>query len=156
MTDTETTTQTADATAEATAEGTTDAPAGDAPETTAAVDPAAAASANDATSQTVKDGGGTPDVPTEQVIEVGGPLSHEHAVEFATPWHRDAYIAGLKREIEGAQIRGADDQVENAQRELDRVTGGVTPAKKPAAAKTSRTPVKRKLTRPRGAGKTTR
>lgn len=57
-------------------------------------------------------------------IEPGSDLSEEHAKEFATPWHRDAFIEATQREIDGARIRGDAVQLANAERELARVTGG--------------------------------
>lgn len=58
------------------------------------------------------------------------------ASEFPSEWHRQAYIAGLEREIEGAVVRGNAEQQENAERELARVTGGGQRAakKRPAGA----------------------
>lgn len=41
--------------------------------------------------------------------------------EFPTDWHRDTYIAGLEREIEGAKIRGDESTQKNAETELTRV-----------------------------------
>lgn len=46
------------------------------------------------------------------------------AAEFASEWHRDAHIAALEREAEGARVAGRDVEHENAVRELTRL--GVT------------------------------
>lgn len=116
------------------------------PETTTAAGAApvaAEASASDASSQTIADGGATPDVPTEHVVEESGrELNAAESLEFPTAWHRDAFIAATRREIEGATIRGLKDHLVNAERELERVLG--LAGSKP------------KQTRPRGAGKQTR
>jgi hypothetical protein len=76
--------------------------------------------------------------PADASPAAAGDLTAQQAREFPTAWHRDAYIDGLRREIEGARVRQDDVQLGNAQRELDRVLGDG------------------KQTRPRGAGKQTR
>ncbi len=50
--------------------------------------------------------------------------------EFFSEWHHDAYIEGLKRELQGATNRGEDDYAENVRDELRRLH--VLPAKVPA------------------------
>jgi multidrug resistance efflux pump len=64
--------------------------------------------------------------------------------EFPTDWHREAYVAALEREIEGARrsieageqmIARAKDAAENATRELTRVR---KPSRRPASATETR------------------
>lgn len=48
-------------------------------------------------------------------IEKGGDA------EFPSDWHRDAHIAALEREAEGARVAGREVEHENAMRELARL-----------------------------------
>ena len=50
--------------------------------------------------------------------------------EFPTDWHQEAYVANLKRELAGAELRGEDDYADNVKAELRRVEGTPKPAKK--------------------------
>lgn len=44
--------------------------------------------------------------------------------EFPSDWHQEAYIAGLKRELEGARVRGDDAYAKNVLDELKRLGEG--------------------------------
>ena len=64
----------------------------------------------------VSDGPAQPDINNTMVVDPDA--------EFPTVWHREAFIAALEREVEGARVRGDKEQEANAARALARLTGG--------------------------------
>lgn len=76
-------------------------------------------------------------ISTDHPAEPDDVMDVDTEAEFPTDWHRDAHIAALQREVDGATLRGDDKQAENAQKELDRLTskkGGASAEKRPRGA----------------------
>jgi hypothetical protein len=53
--------------------------------------------------------------------------------EFPTDWHQERYGDDLERELQGALVRGDDDQAANARAELYRIGRLTKPGPKPKA-----------------------